>query len=93
MGATVRNLTYSLAINEALFQMMEHDDRICVIGQGVRNPWYVGNTMRGINSRFGRERVIDPPLSENGMNGVVIGTALAGMRPLVLQGWIDHALA
>jgi len=88
----MRKLSYSLAINEALHQVMEKDDRVFVLGQGVYNPWYVGNTMRGIDTRFGRERVIDPPVSENGMNGVVIGAALAGMRPVVIHPRMDFMM-
>lgn len=85
----MRKLSYSLALNEALHQVMERDPRVFVLGQGVHNPWYVGNTMRGIDKRFGSARVIDPPVSENGMNGVVIGAALAGMRPVVIHPRMD----
>jgi len=88
----MRRLSYSLAINEALYQVMERDPAVFVLGQGVHNPWYVGNTMRGIGERFGSVRVIDPPVSENGMNGVVIGAALAGMRPVVIHPRMDFML-
>lgn len=88
----MRKLSYSLAINEAMHQTMEADPRVFVLGQGVLNPWYVGNSMRGIDKRFGPKRVIDPPVSENGMNGVVIGAALAGMRPVVIHPRMDFLL-
>jgi pyruvate dehydrogenase E1 component beta subunit len=88
----MRKLSYSLAINEAFHQLMEKDPTVFVLGQGVLNPWYVGNSMRGIDARFGSERVIDPPVSENGMNGVVIGAALAGMRPIVIHPRMDFLL-
>lgn len=40
----MRRLSFSLAINEALHQMMALDPSVFVIGQGVESPWYVGNT-------------------------------------------------
>jgi len=48
-----RELTYSLAINEALHQMMDLDPSVFLLGQGVKSPWYVGNTARGLLERFG----------------------------------------
>ena len=89
---TGRRLTYVQAVNEALRQAMEQDSRVFVVGQGVNNPWYVGDTMRGLHDQFGPERIIDPPVSEEAMNGVVIGAALAGMRPVVLHPRLDFLL-
>ncbi len=48
-----RKLSYSLAVNEALHQMMAADDAVFLIGQGVKSPWYVGNTAQGLLERFG----------------------------------------
>ena len=47
-----RQLPYSLAINEALHQMMEADPSVFVIGQGVKSPWYVGNSAKGLLERL-----------------------------------------
>ncbi len=85
----MRTLTYAQAINEAFHQVMESDPRVFVLGQGVNNPWYVGTTAEGLDRRFGPSRVIDPPVSENGMNGVVIGAALTGMRPIAIHPRVD----
>jgi len=49
--------------------MMEMDDSVFLIGQGVKSPWYVGNTARGLLQRFGPDRVIDTPVSENAVTG------------------------
>lgn len=89
----MRCISYAHAINEAFHQVMERDDRVFVLGQGVNNPWYVGTTAEGLDSRFGPNRVIDPPISENGMNGVVIGAALTGMRPIVIHPRLDFLVA
>lgn len=87
-----RELTYSLAINEAIDQMMADDNSVFLIGQGVKSPWYVGNTARGLLEKYGRERVIDTPVSENAITGAGVGAALAGMRPIVVHPRMDFML-
>lgn len=84
-----RKLQYSLAINEALHQMMESDPSVFLIGQGVKSPWYVGNTAQGLLERFGETRVIDTPVSENAVTGAAVGAAIAGMRPVVVHPRMD----
>ncbi len=84
-----RKLPYSLAINEALHQMMAADDSVFLIGQGVKSPWYVGNTAQGLLERFGERRIIDTPVSENAITGAAVGAAIAGMRPVVVHPRMD----
>ncbi|MBW2596287.1 MAG: hypothetical protein JRC93_10000 [Deltaproteobacteria bacterium] len=85
----MRQLNYALAINEALHQMMEADESVFLIGQGVKSPWYVGRTPEGLLDRFGPERVIDTPVSENAITGAAVGAALAGMRSVVVHPRMD----
>ena len=85
----MRIITYVQAINEAFHQMMEEDDRVFLIGQGVTSPWYVGSTTVGLIDRFGPKRVIDTPVSENGITGVAVGAALTGMRPVLVHPRMD----
>jgi pyruvate/2-oxoglutarate/acetoin dehydrogenase E1 component len=92
MSSNSRKLQYSLAINEALHQMMVEDESVFLIGQGVKSPWYVGNTARGLLERFGPERVIDTPVSENAITGSAVGAALVGMRPVVVHPRMDFML-
>ena len=87
-----RKLLYSLAINEAFHQAMAADDSVFLIGQGTKSPWYVGNTAKGLLERFGRNRVIDTPVSENAMTGAAVGAALAGMKPVVVHPRMDFML-
>ena len=87
-----RKLQYSLAINEALHQMMDIDPSVFLIGQGVQSPWYIANTARGLLERFGKDRVIDTPVSENGITGAAVGAALAGMKPIVVHPRMDFML-
>jgi pyruvate dehydrogenase E1 component beta subunit len=84
-----RNLQYSLAINEALHQMMKTNKDVILIGQGVKSPWYVGNTCRGLLERFGEHRVIDTPVSENAMTGAAVGASIAGMRAISVHPRMD----
>ena len=88
----MRWISYARASNEAFHKVMERDERVFVMGQGVNNPWYVGTTAEGLDTRFGNKRVIDPPISENSMNGVLIGAALAGMRPIAIHPRLDFLI-
>jgi len=92
MSSNNRKLKFSLAINEALHQMMEVDGSVFVIGQGVKSPWYVGQTATDLLKRFGSERVIDTPVSENAMTGAAVGASLAGMRSVVVHPRMDFML-
>ena len=85
----MREISYAQAINEALHQMIGKDERISLIGQGVTSPWYVGATTVGLFDRFGSQRIIDTPVSENGVSGVAVGAALAGMRPILTHPRMD----
>jgi len=92
MSSKIRSLSFSLAINEALHQMMESDPSVFLLGQGVKSPWYVGNTAQGLIDRFGPERVIDTPVSENAMTGAAVGAAIVGMRAVVVHPRMDFML-
>jgi pyruvate/2-oxoglutarate/acetoin dehydrogenase E1 component len=85
----MRKIRYSQAINEALHQLLEKNEKVFVIGQGVTSPWYVGTTTVGLIDRFGSQRVFDTPVSENGVTGLAVGAALAGMRPIVVHPRMD----
>ncbi|MDO8837194.1 MAG: transketolase C-terminal domain-containing protein [Vicinamibacterales bacterium] len=92
MSSATRTLSYRLAINEALHQAMAADRSVFLLGQGVKSPWYVGNTAKGLLRRFGMRRVIDSPVSENGVTGAAVGAALTGMRPVVVHPRMDFML-
>ncbi len=85
----MRYLTYAEAINETFHQLMDQDERVVLIGQGVTSPWYVGTTTVGLIDRFGERRVIDTPVSENGITGIAAGAALAGIRPILVHPRMD----
>jgi len=72
--------------------MMAKDKSVFLIGQGVKSPWYVGNTARGLLEKFGSQRIIDTPVSENAITGAAVGSAISGMRPVVVHPRMDFML-
>lgn len=71
---------------------MRSDASVMLIGQGVKSPWYVGNTCTGLIEEFGEMRVIDTPVSENAITGAAVGAAMAGMKSIVVHPRADFAL-
>ena len=88
----MRLLSYAQAIREAHAQLLENDPRVFIFGQGLYSPWYAGSSLKDIDKDYGRERVIDSPVSENATTGAAIGAAIAGMRPIVFHPRMDFML-
>lgn len=91
--------TYRQAINEALRQEMERDPRVILMGEdvagGMGSPgeddaWGgpLGVT-KGLMPRFGRERVLDTPISESAFIGAAVGAAATGLRPVAELMFVD----
>lgn len=76
------NLTLVQAINLALAQEMEADDRVVILGEDVGVNGGVFRVTEGLAQRFGEHRVVDTPLAESGIIGTAIGLAMGGMRPI-----------
>ncbi|WP_309111351.1 transketolase C-terminal domain-containing protein [Saccharothrix sp.] len=74
-------LSYRKALNRALGDELARDPAVFVLGEDVRVA--VSNVTAGLLGRFGPERVVDTPLSEQAFTGFATGAALAGMRPVV----------
>ena len=85
----MRVLSYAEAIREAHAQLLASDPRVFVIGQGLWSPWYAGGSLQDLEQEFGRNRIIDSPVSENATTGAAVGAALAGMRPIVFHPRMD----
>lgn len=82
-GTTIMaNLTLVQAINLALIQEMELDDRVVLLGEDIGRNGGVFRVTEGLWQRFGAERVVDTPLAESGIIGTSIGLAMGGMRPV-----------
>ncbi|MBI1395546.1 MAG: alpha-ketoacid dehydrogenase subunit beta [Betaproteobacteria bacterium] len=87
-----RVLGYVKAVNEALALAMEHDPSVFVLGQGVDDPSAMFGTTRGLQERFGNDRVFDTPVAEESMTGVCTGAAMNGMRPVYMHNRPDFIL-
>jgi acetoin:2,6-dichlorophenolindophenol oxidoreductase subunit beta len=74
-------LSYLKALNRALGDELEADDRVFVLGEDVRVA--ASNLTAGLFGRFGPERVLDTPLSEQAFTNFATGAALAGLRPVI----------
>ena len=69
--------------------MMEKDERVFILGEGVDDPGGLFGSTSGLHKKFGKGRVMDIPIAENGMTGVAIGAAMAGMRPIFVHMRMD----
>ncbi len=78
----MRELTYLKAVREALWQEMEQDQRVFIIGEDVGAYGGAFGVTMGMLEEFGEERVIDTPISELGIAGAITGAGIVGMRPV-----------
>lgn len=83
---------YGTAILSAFEYLLEKYPEVFVIGQGLWSPWYVGNSMTDLDLKFGKDRIIDTPVSESACTGAAMGASLAGMKPIVVHPRIDFML-
>lgn len=87
-----RTISYAQAIREAFDIALDRDPRVFLIGEGIPDPKGAFGTTLGLREKYGSDRVMDMPVSEAGMTGVVIGAALGGMRPILTHMRIDFSL-
>ncbi len=85
-------ITYKDASAEALLMAMEKDEKVFLMGEGVDNIIGIYGQVLPAYRKFGPSRVIDTPLSENGLTGFAIGAALDGMRPVSIHQRNDFML-
>jgi Pyruvate/2-oxoglutarate dehydrogenase complex, dehydrogenase (E1) component, eukaryotic type, beta subunit len=80
--------TYVKAVLRALDEAMAADERVIVLGEDVAEggPY---TTTAGLADRYGRDRVINTPISEGAITGVAIGAAQSGLRPVLEIMFID----
>jgi len=79
----MREITFREAIREALMEEMERDPTVFILGESVAERGGVYQVTKGILDRFGRDRIIEMPISESGFVGAGVGAALLGTRPVV----------
>ncbi|MGA3178020.1 MAG: alpha-ketoacid dehydrogenase subunit beta [Candidatus Acidiferrum sp.] len=79
----MRELTFAQAVKEALAEEMRRDSRVCILGEDVAEAGTPFKVLSGLVEEFGKERVIDTPISEAGFTGLGVGAAMTGMRPVI----------
>lgn len=82
-------VTYLEAIRQALWEEMERDPRVFMLGQDIGTYGGPFRVTAGMLERFGPERVVDTPISESAMVGAAIGASMLGMLPVVEMQFID----
>ncbi|MCB1085368.1 MAG: alpha-ketoacid dehydrogenase subunit beta [Chlamydiia bacterium] len=87
-----RDLKFNQAILEATAQLLENDPSVYLMGLGVPDPKGTFGTTVGLQEKFGSNRVMDMPTSENAMTGIAIGSAIRGMRPIMTHQRVDFFL-
>jgi acetoin:2,6-dichlorophenolindophenol oxidoreductase subunit beta len=87
----VLNLTYAQAASLALEHAMQQDPMVVALGEDIGRGGIFGQ-YRGLQERFGAQRVIDTPISEATILGASVGMALAGLKPVVEMRVMDFAL-
>jgi 2-oxoisovalerate dehydrogenase E1 component beta subunit len=82
-------MTYLEAIRQALWEEMDRDERVFILGEDIGVYGGAFKITKGFLEKFGPERVIDTPLSESAIVGAAIGAAIMGMRPVVEMQFAD----
>lgn len=82
-------VTFLEAVSEALFEEMERDDRVFLMGEDIGVYGGAFKVTRGFLEHFGERRVIDTPIAEGGFTGAAAGAAHMGLRPVVEIQFMD----
>lgn len=78
-----KDYTVREALNEALAEELEANDKVFVLGEEVAQYNGAYKVTKGLLDRFGDKRVIDTPITESGFCGLAVGAALSGLHPVV----------
>lgn len=79
----MRELTYLEAVREAMQQEMRKNDNVFILGEDIGLYGGAFGVTRGMIEEFGPERIRNTPISESGITGAAVGSALTGMRPIL----------
>jgi 2-oxoisovalerate dehydrogenase E1 component len=90
--AEERDLTYGMAVNEALRRELAARPEVVVYGEDVGHAGGIFGVTRTLQEQFGERRVFDMPIAESAILGSAVGAALEGLRPVVEIMWADFML-
>ena len=85
-------ISYAQGILDGFRYLLGNHKDVFTIGQGLWSPWYVGASMKDLDKDFGKDRVIDTPVSELATTGAAIGASLHGYRPIVIHPRMDFMI-
>ena len=88
----MKKFNYSSGIYEAYNYLLKNHKEFFVIGQGLWSPWYVGDTMKDLDKIYGKDRVIDCPVSELATTGATVGASMCGFKPMIVHPRIDFMI-
>jgi pyruvate dehydrogenase E1 component beta subunit len=88
-AVTARRLTMAQAISEAIGSEMERDPKVFVMGEDIGKYGGIFSATSGLLERFGKERIMDTPISETAFLGTALGAAAEGMRPIAELMFVD----
>jgi pyruvate dehydrogenase E1 component beta subunit len=77
------DIGFGEAVREAIAEEMRRDPTIVLMGEDVAEAGTAFKVLKGLVEEFGKERIIDTPISEAGFAGIGVGAAMTGMRPIV----------
>ena len=87
-------MTYRDALNQALREEMQRDDRVFLMGEEVAEYDGAYKVSRGLLKEFGPKRIVDTPIAELGFTGIGVGAAMVGLRPVIeMMTWNFALLA
>jgi acetoin:2,6-dichlorophenolindophenol oxidoreductase subunit beta len=90
--AVIRELKYWQAVNEALAEELERNQDVILAGIDVGRAGGAFGASRGLQARFGEDRVFDTPISEATLSGLAVGAALSGLRPIIEIMFFDFIM-
>jgi pyruvate dehydrogenase E1 component beta subunit len=85
-------LSYRDALHETMRAALARHPHTVLLGQGIDDHKAIFGTTLGLADEFGRERVIETPIAEEGMTGIAIGAALGGLYPIHTHIRVDFAM-
>jgi len=85
-------ITFAESIRDSIFISLKKDKKVFLMGEGVNDPSSMWGTIKGVEEKFGKNRVLEMPVSENGLIGSAIGAAYMGSKPIINLQRVEFAL-
>ena len=89
---TTNKISFAQSIHQALYQAMDYDKSVIIMGQLVDYQPGIFGTTAGLADKFGQDRVIDFPVAESLMTSKSIGMAVDGLRPVLVHQRLDFSM-